>query len=100
MSTITYSSQIRPATTEAAAATVAHAYTRLFQSVGLLAAAFRSAQANSRSLGTTVNRSAREVLARRRDAQKVLDLARRYDTSQPGFASDLRCAAFRAMDEA
>lgn len=96
MSTITIRSQIRPATTEAAAATVARAYGRLSEALALLAQAFRAAQAGSR----TARSATRELIARRRDAQRVYQLARRYDASQPGFASDLRCAASRALDAA
>ena len=87
MSSTTLNSQIRPVATEAAAAAVATAVHRLLRSLAILYAAY----AGSRS-------AAAQTLARRRDAQKVLDLARRFDRSQPGVASDLRAAAYRAMD--
>ena len=81
--------QVRPVTSEAAAQAVARATARLLESLSLIR------EALNRSSDRT-----REVLARRRDAQRVLRMARRFETTQPGFASDLRCAAYRAMDEA
>lgn len=42
--------------------------------------------------------ASQRLLARRRAAQRMHALARQYDNSQPGFASDLRAAACRAMD--
>lgn len=100
MTSMTYSSSIRPAATEAAAATVAQASNRLHQALHMVWSVVRSAQAGSREAQRAARSAAHELLARRRDAQNVLAMARRYDASQPGFASDLRCAAFRAMDEA
>jgi len=36
---------------------------------------------------------------RQRDARAVLAMAQRFAPTHPGFASDLRAAAFRALDE-
>jgi len=81
---------LRPLSSEAAAAAVAaRAIQRLLDGLHIV----RQALAQG-------GRASQDLLARRRDAQRVLAMARAYDNSQPGFASDLRCAAYRAMDEA
>ncbi len=94
MSTTILTSQIRPAATHAAAAAVGVAIDRLSRAAGLiarLASQLGAAAAQAPVL-------TRETLARRRDAQRVLELAGRFDATQPGFASDLRAAAWRSMD--
>ena len=91
MSTLTVTSNARPVVSEAAAVSVAQALSRLAGAALIL----RNALA---AQGARVQAS-REVLARRRAAQQVYAMARRYDRSQPGFASDLRAAACRAMDD-
>lgn len=51
------------------------------------------------SVGRHGHRHAQELLQRRRDAQAVMEMARRFEHSQPGFASDLRMAAMRAIND-
>lgn len=91
MTTLTVTSNARPVITEAAAQSVA-------QSLARLASALRIVR---QAVGGQVARAhaAHQLLAQRRAAQRVYALARQYDHSQPGFASDLRAAACRAMDD-
>jgi hypothetical protein len=85
MTTVTVA---HPVMAEASVQAVARATGRLANAFAWLALA--SHQSSQR---------AQAALQRRRDAQRVMEMARQFDNSQPGFASDLRMAAMRAMDE-
>lgn len=87
MSTTTLNRHVRPVVTEAAAHAVATAVERLGNVFSALT-----------TVGMLPAPAVRAALQRRLEAQRVLEMARRYDASQPGFASDLRVAAYRAMD--
>lgn len=94
MSTASTLSTTRPVVTEAAAQSVDQALGRLHRAAGAVLQLFQAMAAQRHRVA-----AARGLLARRRAAQQVLDMARRYDRSQPSFASELRVAAYRGMDD-
>ena len=95
MNTLYVTSTIRPVVSEAAARAAGRGLSRAVQGLGLLAELLTELWSGTGRQW----RQARELMERRRQAQQVLDMARRYERSQPGFASDLHAAAWRALGD-
>lgn len=77
-----------PVMAEASVRSVSTAVLRLLRAAQWLA-----------SVGHQSHQQARAVLQRRRDAMAVMEMARQFENSQPGFASDLRMAAMRSIND-